>query len=134
MSNILQLRPVDRKRLHSLHDRADNPITSDAIGYIHTIFAQCFLPYKDPKATHWKRKNGRYSIILTAGFLDDPSEGGDIIPLGLPFGAKPRLFQSYVCTKAIKFKSRIIPVERSMTAMIHELGLDVRGGKRGSIN
>jgi hypothetical protein len=134
MNNILQLRPVDRKRLDSLQDRADKPLTTDAIGYIHTILTQCFLPYKDPKAPHWKRKNGKYSIILTAGFLDNPAEGGDIIPLGLPFGAKPRLFQSYVCTKAIKHQSRVIPVERSMTAMIHELGFDVRGGKRGSIN
>jgi hypothetical protein len=134
MNNILQLRPVDRKRLDRLQQRTENPLTSDAIGYVHTILAQCFLPYKDPKVTHWKRKNGKYSIILTAGFLDDPAEGGDIIPLGLPFGAKPRLFQSYVCTKAIKHQSRVIPVERSMTAMIHELGFDVRGGKRGSIN
>jgi hypothetical protein len=134
MNNILQLRPVDRKRLDRLQERTENPLTHDSIGYVHTILTQCFLPYKDPKATHWKRKNGKYSIILTAGFLDDPAEDGDIIPLGLPFGAKPRLFQSYVCTKAIKHQSRVIPVERSMTAMIHELGFDARGGKRGSIN
>jgi len=134
MNNVLQLRPVDRKRLDHLQERTENPLTHDSIGYVHTILTQCFLPYKDPKATHWKRKNGKYSIILTAGFLDDPAEGGDIIPLGLPFGAKPRLFQSYICTKAIKHQSRVIPVERSMTAMIHELGFDARGGKRGSIN
>jgi hypothetical protein len=134
MTNVLPLRPVDRKRLDRLQERIENPLTSDAIGYVHTILAQCFLPYKDPKADRWKRRNGKYSIILTAGFLDDPAEGGDVIPLGLPFGAKPRLFQSYVCTKAIKHQSRVIPVERSMTAMIHELGFDVRGGARGSIN
>jgi hypothetical protein len=134
MNNILQLRPVDRKRLDRLQERTENPLTHDSIGYVHTILAQCFLPYKDPKATYWKRRNGKYSIILTAGFLDDPVDGGDIIPLGLPYGAKPRLFQSYICTKAIKHQSRVIPVERSMTAMIHELGFDARGGKRGSIN
>jgi Plasmid encoded RepA protein len=133
MNNILQLRPVDRKRLDRLQERTENPLTHDSIGYVHTILTQCFLPYKDPKATHWKRKNGKYSIILTAGFLDDPAEGGDIIPLGLPFGAKPRLFQSYICTKAIKHQSRVIPVERSMTAMIHELGFGVTGGKHGTI-
>jgi Plasmid encoded RepA protein len=134
MSNILQLRPVDRKRLDRLQERTENPLTSDAIGYVHTILAQCFLPYKDPKATYWQRRNGKYSILLTAGAFIDPNQPGGIIPLGLPYGAKPRLFQSYICTKAIKHQSRVIPVERSMTAMIHELGFDVRGGKRGSIN
>jgi hypothetical protein len=134
MDNVIPLRPVDRKRLERLQERTENPLNSDSIGYVHTILAQCFLPYKDPHVNHWKRKNGRYSIILTAGFLDDPVEGGDIIPLGLPFGAKPRLFQSYVCTKAIKQQSRVIPVERSMTAMIHELGFAARGGLRGDIN
>ncbi len=133
MNNILQLRPVDRKRLDRLQERTENPLTSDNIGYVHTVLSQCFLPYKDPKTPHWKRKNGKYSILLTAGVLDDPDDPTELIPLGLPYGAKPRLFQSYVCTKAIKHQSRVIPVERSMTAMIHELGFDVRGGKRGSI-
>jgi hypothetical protein len=133
MDNILRLRPVDRKRIDRLQERTENPLTHDKISYVHTIFAQCFLPYKDPKTTHWKRKNGKYSIILTAGVLDDPSDPTELIPLGLPYGAKPRLFQSYICTKAIKHQSRVIPVERSMTAMIHELGFDARGGKRGSI-
>ena len=134
MNNILQLRPVDRKRLDRLQERTENPLTPDGIGYVHTILAQCFLPYRDPKAPHWKRRNGKYSIILTAGVLDDPANPTELIPLGLPYGAKPRLFQSYVCTKAIKHQSRVIPVERSMTAMIHELGFEARGGKRGSIN
>jgi hypothetical protein len=134
MNNILQLRPVDRKRLDRLQERTENPLTSDAIGYVHTILAQCFLPYKDPKTTYWQRKNGKYSILLAAGALLDPDTPTTPILLGLPYGAKPRLFQSYVCTKAIKHQSRVIPVQRSMTAMIHELGFDVRGGKRGSIN
>jgi Plasmid encoded RepA protein len=134
MSNIIPLRPIDRKRLDSLQDRFDNPLTHDNIGYVHTVLSQCFLPYKDPKTTHWKRKNGKYSIILTAGVFDSEHDPAELIQLGLPYGAKPRLFQSYICTKAIKHQSRIIPVERSMTAMIHELGFEARGGKRGSIN
>lgn len=133
MSNVTPLRPVDRKRLDSMQDRADNPLTLDNIGYVHTVLSQCFLPYKNPKTTHWKRKNGKYSIILTAGALESDDDPAGLIPLGLPYGAKPRLFQSYICTRAIKHQSRIIPVERSMSAMIHELGFEVRGGERGSI-
>ena len=132
MSNILQLRPVDRKRLDSLQERVENPISHDNIGYIHTVLSQCFLPYRDPKTTLWSRANGKYSILLTAGALLDPKSGP--IQLGLPYGAKPRLFQSFVCTKAIKHQSRVIPVARSMTAMIHELGFDATGGKQGTIS
>jgi hypothetical protein len=32
MSNILQLRPVERKRLDSLQERVENPISHDNIG------------------------------------------------------------------------------------------------------
>lgn len=134
MQNILQLRPVDRKRIDSLQERAENPLTADNIGYVHTVFSQCFLPYRDPKTPHWKRKNGNYSILLTAGILDDPGDPTEIVQLGLPYGAKPRLFQSYVCTRAIKQKSRVIPVARSMTKMIHELGFSATGGKQGTIS
>ena len=73
MSNILQLRPVDRKRVHSLQERVENPLTPDNIGYVHTVFSQCFLPYRDPRTTLWKRTNGNYSIILMAGALDNPA-------------------------------------------------------------
>jgi hypothetical protein len=129
MDNIIPLRPVDRKRLDSLQERVENPLTADNIGYVHTVFSQCFLPYRDPKTPHWKRKNGNYSILLTAGILDDPSDPTEIVQLGLPYGAKPRLFQSYVCTRAIKQQSRVIPVAHSMTKMIHELGFAATGGK-----
>ena len=50
MNNILQLRPVDRKRLDRLQERAENPLCSDDIGYVHTVMSQCFLPYRDPKS------------------------------------------------------------------------------------
>jgi hypothetical protein len=134
MDNIIPLRPVDRKRLDSLQERVENPLTADNIGYVHTVFSQCFLPYRDPKTPHWKRKNGNYSILLTAGILDDPSDPTEIVQLGLPYGAKPRLFQSYVCTRAIKQQSRVIPVAHSMTKMIHELGFAATGGKQGTIS
>ena len=45
MNNVLQLRPVDHKRLDSLQERAENPLTYDNIGYIHTVLSQCFLGF-----------------------------------------------------------------------------------------
>jgi hypothetical protein len=119
--------------LNSLQERTETPLADDDIWYIHTVLAQCFLPYKDPKTSHWKRQNGKYSIMLSAGAVSDPHDSRGIIEVGLPYGAKPRLFQSYICTQVIKQQSPVIPVERSMTAMIKELGFEPRGGKRGTI-
>jgi Plasmid encoded RepA protein len=133
MDNIIQLRTVDRKRLDGLQERTETPLAGVDIWYIHTVLAQCFLPYRDPKTHDWTRKNGHFSIALMAGHVESPDEPGGMRIAGLPYGAKPRLFQSYVCTQVIKQQSPVVPVERSMTAMMHELGLQVSGGKEGTI-
>lgn len=133
MSEIVTLRPIDRKRLDGLQERATNALSHENIWYIHTVLAQCFLPYRDPKTAHWQKQNGDFSIILTSGAVQNPSNPKELLNAGLPFGPKPRLFQSYICTQVIKQQSPVIPVERSMTAMLRELGFEPRGGKRGSI-
>ena len=130
---VVNLRPIDQMRLERLHERTTSPLASDDIWFIHTVLAQCFLPYRDPKTHDWTRKNGDYSIVLMAGHVEDPKASGGMRIAGLPYGAKPRLFQSYVCTQTIKHQSPIIPVELSMTAMMQELGLGVSGGKEGTI-
>ena len=134
MSEIINLRKIDRKRLNLLQERTESPLASDDIWYIHTVLAQCFLPYRDQQTDRWQRKNGDFSILLVSGDVEDPTSTTGFRNVGLPFGAKPRLFQSYVCTQVIKQQSPIVPVERSMTAMLKELGFEPRGGKRGTIN
>jgi Plasmid encoded RepA protein len=130
MIPFINLREIDKKRLRNLKDRAETNLKSEDIWFVHTVLAQCFLPYHDPKTERWHKKNGAFSILLTAGAIED-KESFRI--LGLPFGAKPRLFQSYMCTQAIKHQSPVIPVEPSMTAMLVELGYDPKGGPRGNI-
>jgi hypothetical protein len=129
----VDLRPIDRKRLDSLQERMQAIPVRDDIWYIHAVLAQCFLPYKDPKARDWTRKNGDFSIALTAGHVDDPKAKSGTRIVGLPYGPKPRLFQSYICTQAIKQQSPVIPVELSMTGMMRELGLQPSGGREGNI-
>jgi len=132
MDNII-LRAVDRKRINALHERTTTPLASDDVWFIHTVLAQCFLPYRDPKTDTWHRKNGDFSIFLQEGIVETPGRQEAYWKAGLPFGAKPRLFQSYICTQVIKQQSPVIPVERSMTAMMQKLGLKVTGGKEGTI-
>ena len=115
---VVNLRPIDQRRIAQLRERTETPLPSADIWYIHTVLTQCFLPYKDPKTDRWQRQNGDFSIFLTAGMVQDPHRPTKARIAGLPYGAKPRLFQSYVNTQAIKQQSPVIAVERSMTAMI----------------
>jgi hypothetical protein len=130
---VIDLRAIDRKRLDSLHERTTTDLSHENVWYIHTVLAQCFLPYRDPKTDRWQRKNGNFSIMLAAGDVEDAQSTTGYRNVGLPYGPKPRLFQSYACTLAIKQQSPVIPVERSMTAMMRELGLGVTGGSKGTI-
>ena len=135
MSDSLSLsfRPVDRKRLDSLNHRTETPIESADIWFLHSVLCQCFLPYKDPKTDRWQRTNGDFSVSLVAGDIKDPNGSAALRSVGLPYGPKPRLFQSYICMKAIKHQSPVVPVERSMSDMMHVLGLAVTGGRYGTI-
>lgn len=130
---IKSIRPIDRKRIESLKRLHTDPLANMDIGFTHSVFAQCFLPYRDPKAPHWVRRNGQYSIIIDAGTLTHPSLNEPGRVMGLPYGSRPRLFQNYFCTLAIRNQSPIIPIERSMTAMIKELQIRSSGGKQGTM-
>jgi hypothetical protein len=66
------LRAIDRKRLNSLYDRMQVLPTGNDIWYIHTVLAQCFLPYRDPHTDRWQRTKGKYSILLVSGDIRDP--------------------------------------------------------------
>jgi len=128
------LRHIDRLRLDSVQDRAESPLISDDIWFVHVVLAQCFLPYTDQKESRdWTRRNGNFSILITAGTIEDPLHPMTSRVMGLPFGAKPRLFLSYANTHAIKQQSSVIPIEKTMTAMLKALGYEPRGGKRGTI-
>ncbi len=126
------LRPIDEHRLARMQEFYSDVPTGDDIWFVHTVLAQCFLPYRDPKTHHWKKTNGDYGIILSSGAIDDPKKH-EPVDVGLPYGAKPRLFQSYTATQAIKNQSPVIPVENSMTAMMKQLNLSITGGKNGTI-
>jgi hypothetical protein len=130
---IPRSRPIDQKRIQGLYDRAGMPLESADIWYLHSTLCQCFLPYKDPKTETWERRNGDFSIAIVAGHVRDPRSDTLTRRVGLPYGPKPRLFQAYVCMRAIKSQSSTVEVQNSMSDMMHALGLSVTGGKNGTI-
>ena len=130
---IPRSRPIDQKRIQGLYDRVGTPLESADIWYLHSTLCQCFLPYKDPKTDTWDRRNGDFSITIVAGHVRDPRSDTLTRRVGLPYGPKPRLFQAYVCMRAIKSHSSTVEVQNSMSDMMHALGLSVTGGKNGTI-
>ncbi len=102
------------------------------LAFLHTVLAQCGLPYRDPDTRDYIRENGRASLIVTAGFLFDMKEKRAVLQ-GIPYGAKPRLLMIHLCTEAIRTQSPKIQIADSMSGFMKELGLKVSGGAKGTI-
>jgi hypothetical protein len=125
--------PTEKKRFQNYIDRKNESLKTSDIGFLYNVLCQCFMPYRDPGVSHWERKNGNDSIVLSAGVIHDPRNPDKLLELGLPYGPKPRLFLCYINSLAVKRQSPVVPIGRSMSAMLGELGLGRTGGPRGSI-
>jgi len=102
------------------------------LAFLHSVLAQTFLPYRDPKTRDYVRESGRASLVLTAGYLLDPTTRKPVLQ-GLPYGTRPRLLLVHLCTQAMRRRSPVIPIADSMSAFMRDLGLKVTGGKHGTI-
>lgn len=104
---------------------ADDP---DSILFMHTVFCQTGLPYRDPGADTrvWERLNGHAHLEVLAGKAMHP-EQGRLVELGLPFGPKPRLILAHLNAEALRTGSPEIEIEASLTAFVKRLKLDPKG-------
>lgn len=107
-------------------DAADDP------AFLHVIFAQIGLPYREPESATWERRTGRAAMILQAGHLWHPRRR-EFLPQGLPYGTRPRLLLAHLCTEALRLGSPVVPVADSFTGFMRELGITPTGGKEGSV-
>jgi len=106
-------------------------IESDPSGkpvFQHAIFCQTCLPYRkpDPSTRHWERSNGNSKLIVSAGDMYNPKTG-KLEPVGLPYGPKARLIQSFFDTEAVKSQSQVINVESSLSAFVRRIDLAKNG-------
>ena len=93
------------------------------VGYMARALVQATLPYRDPKVDVFTRRNGTFTLRISAGY-----EGG------IPYGIYPRLLTSWVATEAVRTQSPEIELGDSLSSFLREvLELGSRGGgKRGS--
>lgn len=96
-------------------------------GFITRILLLCSLPRTDPKRRlQYVRRNGPYSLVMTA------TAGGR-----LPYGTLPRLLLAWACTEAVKTRSPVLVLGRSLAEFMRKLGIDTThtggtGGRYGS--
>lgn len=118
--------PIQRRLIESsVSIEQDDPET---ILFQHTVFCQTGLPYRDPgdDVREWERVNGNAHLEVIAGKVMHP-EQGRLVPLGLPWGAKPRLILAHLNAQALRTGSPVIEVEDSLTAFVRRLRLDPKG-------
>ena len=94
----------------------------EVITYQHTVLCQTSMPYRDPgpQVREWEREQGAVALRVEAGAARNP-ETDEWVPLGLPFGPKPRLILAYLNAEALKTGSPVIEMEGSLTAFVRRV-------------
>jgi len=87
-----------------------------ALGYMARALVQASMPHKKTEDSCFTRKNGHYSLTITA----NPE-------VGLPYGSIPRLVMIWVTTEAVRKKSRELVIGGSLSSFMGELGIPRTG-------
>lgn len=131
--NDNKLTPSQTKLINNAIDiRSRDVFERDELGFATRMFVQCCLPHRDPgDVPAWIRVNGNLCLTITPVRY---AKHGTIVNSGYPYGNVPRLLFFYICSQAVQTKSKEISLDKSLSAFIQKLGLDVTGGENGTIN
>lgn len=130
---LAAMKPLARRR-ESVREVIENePASPESLHYIHSVLALCGLPYRRLPASErsFERKNGRMALVVHAGELRSPM--GERVPQPLPFGPKARLLLAHLSSEAKRNNSPTVEIADSLSGFMREMGLEVRGGPRGTI-
>ena len=92
------------------------------MGFMARLMALCNLPRTNPgDRLQYKRVNGPYRLVMIAG-ADNK----------LPYGTIPRLLLAWVCTEAVRTRSRELVLGRSLSEFMRKLDIyNTSGGPTG---
>jgi hypothetical protein len=105
----------------ALSIEAENAQGVSKLAFMARALVMATLPHSKPDDLYFQRKNGRYTLTMTA----NPQ-------YGLPYGALVRLLLAWLVTEAVSKKSPEIYLGKSLSAFLKKLSLRNVGGVRGS--
>ncbi len=120
--------------LSRIHRRLIEPIEAgqdnddSRLAFQHTVFCQTSWPYRDPgdDVRLWQREQGMITLQVQAGHVANP-ETRKMMPVGLPWGTKPRLILAHLNAEALRQGSPVIEIEGSLSAFVKR----IRGFQHG---
>ena len=131
-------------RVETLHDLLSELPTGEDLTFNHSGLCQTSLPHARPisNTTVWKRQSGRFTLMIRPGVMsgvastvsharDKILDKGEEDYVGVPYGPKARLIMFHLQTEGLK--SRTVSLGKNLSAFLRSLGLEVRGGQRGTI-
>ena len=123
-----ELRSIDRKGLF-----AGPAVRQDDLSFTHSIFVQCFLPLRPlarPNHQRWEVSHGSASLSIEAGRLANPCSVGQWDVREVPAGPKARLLFAYINDFAIRHKTPVIDLGRSLRKFMEMNSVPI-GGPNG---
>lgn len=94
----------------------NNWFDESEVGYMSRAFILASMPHSKPKEDVFVRKNGNYTLTMTA----PPA-------IGLPYGSIPRLVMAWITTEAVRTKSRTINLGKNLSEFLEIIGLTRQG-------
>ncbi len=92
--------------------------------FLHSVLCQVGLPRRETKGLTFERTNGNASILVEAGKLWD---GKTWVQQPIPYGTRPRLALVHVSSEAVRAKSPVVEVGRSVREFLMRLQVDTGG-------
>jgi hypothetical protein len=121
---------VHRRLIEPIEIQRDNELA-----FQHSVFCQTGLPYRNPgdDVRLWQRSQGTTFLEIEAGRVLHRAQKTSV-PVGLPWGAKPRLILAHLNAEALRQQSPVIEVESSLSAFVKRIrgfqhGREIRGFK-----
>ena len=113
----MTLTPIQRRMLIAsgaiVDGQPDDPL------YTHSVLAQTYFPTTKqlPEIRQWQRRQGHAHLKVDAGQAWHPGRQ-EFVDIPLPYGPKARLILMHLNSEAVRQRSHVIEVDRSMTAFV----------------
>jgi hypothetical protein len=92
--------------------------------FLHTVLCQVGLPRRATEGLRFERRNGMASLLVEAGSLYSNQTW---MQQPLPYGPKPRLALVHISTEAVRTKSPVVEIGRSLHDFMRRIGIGTNG-------